>query len=95
MVCEEHRIDPTRRYQGTSYLQLERVNVYYNEASCGRFVPRAVLMDLELGTMDSVRISALLSTPQLQKQVLLFFNTTRILVGVLAFFQDLVSWVCL
>uniref|UniRef100_A0A452Z405 Tubulin beta chain n=1 Tax=Aegilops tauschii subsp. strangulata TaxID=200361 RepID=A0A452Z405_AEGTS len=34
---------------------LERVNVYYNEASCGRFVPRAVLMDLEPGTMDSVR----------------------------------------
>ncbi|KAI5055182.1 hypothetical protein GOP47_0030327 [Adiantum capillus-veneris] len=35
--------------------QLERVNVYYNEASCGRYVPRAVPMDLEPGTMDSVR----------------------------------------
>uniref|UniRef100_A0A453LYK5 Tubulin beta chain n=1 Tax=Aegilops tauschii subsp. strangulata TaxID=200361 RepID=A0A453LYK5_AEGTS len=34
---------------------LERINVYYNEASGGRFVPRAVLMDLEPGTMDSVR----------------------------------------
>ncbi|RWR98240.1 Tubulin beta-1 chain [Cinnamomum micranthum f. kanehirae] len=45
----------TGRYTGTSDLQLERVNVYYNEASCGRFVPRAVLMDLEPGTMDSVR----------------------------------------
>ncbi|KAH7864199.1 hypothetical protein Vadar_026922 [Vaccinium darrowii] len=43
------------RYNGDSDLQLERVNVYYNEASCGRFVPRAVLMDLEPGTMDSVR----------------------------------------
>ena len=39
------------------------------------------------GTMDSVRISALLSTPQLQKQVLLFFNTTRILVSILDFFS--------
>ena len=29
--------------------------MYYKEASCGRFVPRAVLMDLEPGTMDSVR----------------------------------------
>lgn len=29
--------------------------MYYNEASCGRFVPRGVLMDLEPGTMDSVR----------------------------------------
>ncbi|VAH07425.1 unnamed protein product [Triticum turgidum subsp. durum] len=55
VVCDEHGIDPTGRYVGTSDLQLERVNVYYNEASCGRFVPRAVLMDLEPGTMDSVR----------------------------------------
>ncbi|GFS29558.1 tubulin beta-7 chain [Actinidia rufa] len=55
VVCAEHGIDSTGRYQGDSDLQLERVNVYYNEASCGRFVPRAVLMDLEPGTMDSVR----------------------------------------
>ncbi|GLT90947.1 hypothetical protein SLE2022_088620 [Rubroshorea leprosula] len=55
VVCDEHGIDPTGRYNGNSDLQLERVNVYYNEASCGRFVPHAVLMDLEPGTMDSVR----------------------------------------
>ncbi|KAF4400204.1 hypothetical protein G4B88_019413 [Cannabis sativa] len=55
VVCAEHGIDSTGRYQGDNELQLERVNVYYNEASCGRFVPRAVLMDLEPGTMDSVR----------------------------------------
>ncbi|CAN6997114.1 unnamed protein product, partial [Brassica rapa subsp. trilocularis] len=55
VVCAEHGIDQTGRYQGDSDLQLERVNVYYNEASCGRYVPRAVLMDLEPGTMDSVR----------------------------------------
>ena len=29
--------------------------VYYNEATGGRYVPRAVLMDLEPGVMDSVR----------------------------------------
>ncbi|KAK7253822.1 tubulin-like protein [Aureococcus anophagefferens] len=34
-------------------LQLERINVYYNEATGGRYVPRAILMDLEPGTMDS------------------------------------------
>jgi tubulin beta len=34
---------------------LERINVYYNEASGGRYVPRAVLVDLEPGTMDFVR----------------------------------------
>ncbi|KAF5934373.1 hypothetical protein HYC85_030544 [Camellia sinensis] len=56
VVCDEHGIDPTGRYAGTSDLQLERVNVYYNEADGGRrYVPRAVLMDLEPGTMDSIR----------------------------------------
>ena len=29
--------------------------MYYNEVSSGKFVPRAVLMDLEPGTMDSLR----------------------------------------
>ena len=29
--------------------------MYFNEATGGRYVPRAVLMDLEPGTMDSVR----------------------------------------
>ena len=55
VVCDEHGIDPTGTYHGDSDLQLERINVYYNEASGGRYVPRAVLMDLEPGTMDSVR----------------------------------------
>ena len=36
-------------------LQLERINVYYNEGNQGKYVPRAILVDLEPGTMDSVR----------------------------------------
>merc|ERR1712037_723989 len=55
IISDEHGIDPTGSYAGTSDLQLERINVYYNEASGGKFVPRAVLVDLEPGTMDSVR----------------------------------------
>merc|ERR1712153_126487 len=55
VICDEHGIDPTGTYCGDSDLQLERINVYFNEASGGRYVPRAVLMDLEPGTMDSVR----------------------------------------
>ncbi|PPD81009.1 hypothetical protein GOBAR_DD22058 [Gossypium barbadense] len=55
VVCGEHGIDPIGKYIGNSELQLERINVYYNEASGGRYVPRAVLMDLEPGTMDSIR----------------------------------------
>lgn len=33
MISDEHGIDPTGNYQGDSDLQLERINVYYNEAS--------------------------------------------------------------
>ena len=48
-------MDPTGKYIGDSDLQLDRINVYYNEASGGKYVPRAVLIDLEPGTMDAVR----------------------------------------
>ena len=54
VICDEHGIDPTGTYHGDSDLQLERINVYFNEASGGRYVPRAILMDLEPGTMVSV-----------------------------------------
>ncbi|KAF0686217.1 hypothetical protein As57867_021934, partial [Aphanomyces stellatus] len=55
VISDEHGVDPTGSYHGDSDLQLERINVYYNEATGGRYVPRAILMDLEPGTMDSVR----------------------------------------
>ena len=42
-------------YQGNNDLQLERISVYYNEIGANKYVPRAVLVDLEPGTMDSVR----------------------------------------
>ena len=55
IISDEHGIDPTGTYHGDSDLQLERINVYFNEATGGRYVPRAILVDLEPGTMDSVR----------------------------------------
>uniref|UniRef100_A0AAQ4QF31 Tubulin/FtsZ GTPase domain-containing protein n=1 Tax=Gasterosteus aculeatus aculeatus TaxID=481459 RepID=A0AAQ4QF31_GASAC len=55
VISDEHGIDPTGSYHGDSDLQLDRINVYYNEASGGKYVPRAILVDLEPGTMDSVR----------------------------------------
>ena len=51
VMSDEHGVDPTGAYCGDSDLQLERINVFYNEASGGRYVPRAILMDLEPGTM--------------------------------------------
>ena len=35
VICDEHGIDPTGTYHGDSDLQLERINVYYNEATGG------------------------------------------------------------
>merc|ERR1711962_449097 len=46
VISDEHGIDPTGMYAGESDLQLERINVYYNEAGNARYVPRAVLVDL-------------------------------------------------
>nr|CAD7603806.1 unnamed protein product [Timema genevievae] len=43
IISDEHGIDPTGAYHGDSDLQLERINVYYNEASGGKYVPRAIL----------------------------------------------------
>lgn len=33
VISDEHGIDPTGSYHGDSDTQLERINVYYNEAS--------------------------------------------------------------
>ncbi|XP_073904988.1 tubulin beta-4B chain-like [Castor canadensis] len=55
IISDEHGIDATGSYHGNSHLQLERINVYYNEAAGNRYVPRAILVDLEPGTIDSVR----------------------------------------
>ncbi|KAI5066056.1 hypothetical protein GOP47_0018680 [Adiantum capillus-veneris] len=40
VACREHGIDPTGSYSGDTDVRLERVNVYYNEASYGCYVPR-------------------------------------------------------
>ena len=54
VISDEHEIDPSGFYND-SYRPLENINVYFNEATGGRYVPRAVLMDLDPSTMDSVR----------------------------------------
>lgn len=55
MVSDEHGIEPDGLYKGNNDLQLERISVYYTETGANKYVPRAVLVDLEPGTMDSVR----------------------------------------
>ena len=48
VISDEQGIDLTGTYHGDSDLQLKRINVYNSEATGGRFVPRAILMDLDL-----------------------------------------------
>ncbi|KAK1880387.1 Tubulin beta-7 chain [Dissostichus eleginoides] len=69
VISDEHGIDPTGTYHGDSDLQLDMISVYYNEATetgslqmqrhnnnfgTRNDKPRAILVDLEPGTMDSV-----------------------------------------
>ncbi|KAJ7212247.1 tubulin beta chain, partial [Mycena pura] len=54
-VSDEHGLDRTGHDQYTSDLQLERISVYYNETGSSKYVPRAVLIDLEPGTMGVIR----------------------------------------
>jgi len=42
VIADEHGIDPTGTYHGDSDLQLERINVYFNEATGGRYAPWTV-----------------------------------------------------
>ena len=57
VISDEHGIDNNGLYCGDTDMQLERINVYYNEASGGTYVPRAVLVDLEPGALDAIRAS--------------------------------------
>lgn len=54
-MCEEHGLDNDGLYVGNREGELDRMDVYFNEAAKGRYVPRSVLVDLEPGTMDAVK----------------------------------------
>ena len=69
IISDEHGIDPTGSYSGTSDLQLERINVYYNEATGGKYVPRVsfiqILLSLQLTFKRSApSMPAILSQPE-------------------------------
>ncbi|CAL8101919.1 unnamed protein product [Calicophoron daubneyi] len=55
LVTQEHGIDATGQYVGNDPLQLQRSSVYFNEASGNKYVPRALLVDLEPGVLDNIR----------------------------------------
>merc|ERR1712123_390332 len=55
VISAEHGIDPSGKYVGDDDNQLAGINVYYNEANGGRYVPRSVCVDLEPGVIDTIR----------------------------------------
>lgn len=59
----EHGIDLAGTYHGDSDLQLQRIEVYYNEINNNnnnyKYVPRSVLVDTESGSIDTVKASHL------------------------------------
>ncbi|CEF67288.1 Tubulin beta-2A chain [Strongyloides ratti] len=58
VISEEHGIQTDGSFSGENEAQcLDRIDVYYNEANGGKYVPRAIMVDLEPGTMDSIRAS--------------------------------------
>eukprot|EP00917_Polyrhabdina_sp_WS-2016_P032506 GHVP01069320.1.p1 GENE.GHVP01069320.1~~GHVP01069320.1.p1 ORF type:complete len:441 (-),score=86.42 GHVP01069320.1:119-1441(-) len=57
VISDEHGITPNGKFEGESIYQKERLDVYYCQGSEGRYVPRAILFDLEPGTIDSARAS--------------------------------------
>jgi tubulin beta len=40
VIADEHGMDTTGQYKGDKSLLLEKIDVYFNEAQAGRYVPR-------------------------------------------------------
>lgn len=59
VMSAEHGITGDGVFEGELQSQIDRIDVYFNEAGSGRYVPRAILTDLEPGTMDAIRSGAL------------------------------------
>ena len=69
IISDEHGISGDGRFEGESSLQAERLEVYWSgselrpqhlsdaflQASNSKWVPRAILCDLEPGTMDTIK----------------------------------------
>ncbi|XP_076672806.1 tubulin beta chain-like [Andrena cerasifolii] len=54
VIADEHGLTPDGVFCGESDLQLQRMDVYFTEGVGRRFVPRAVLVDLDPGSLSSV-----------------------------------------
>jgi tubulin beta len=59
-LCDEHGIGGDGEYCGDDNdAQLDRINVFYYEASGRKYAPRAVFVDHEPGVIEAARASPL------------------------------------
>ncbi|XP_014254327.1 tubulin beta chain-like [Cimex lectularius] len=54
VISDEHGVTPDGTWKGDTDLQLERINVYYEEGSRSTYVPRNVMVDLDPGTRQMI-----------------------------------------
>jgi tubulin beta len=59
VVCDEHGISGGVEYFGDNDAQLGRINVLYHRALGGKYMPRAMLFDLEPAVIGAARASPL------------------------------------
>jgi tubulin beta len=57
VVIDEHDIGGSGEYCGDNNANFRRINVLYREKLGGKYVPRAVLFELELGVIGTVTLS--------------------------------------
>jgi len=57
MICNEHGVTPDGTLTSTERSLNDKLEVYFREGASGRYVPRAILTDLEPGVMDYIRAS--------------------------------------
>jgi tubulin beta len=58
-LCDEHDIGGSGECFGGNDAHLEIINVFYHEASGGKYAPRAEFFDLKPGVIETVRASSL------------------------------------
>ena len=54
-ITQEHGINNEGSYKGDSDEQFDKIDVFFSEASGGKYVPRSVMVDLEPGVLDLMK----------------------------------------
>ncbi|KAH8258897.1 hypothetical protein KR038_005624 [Drosophila bunnanda] len=65
VISHEHGVDyASGRFGGTSPLQLERINVFFNATASKRFYARTIIIDTEASTIQRLNASSQLYRPE-------------------------------